>query len=231
MWGLNPITFTPLAILFGCPPMPVTEEASGFCELVVGEACLVQKLLLPREPLRGPNYEVTYLVRTFDEVGGDFLDYFLLSDGMLGIYVCDVVGKGLPAALYAAPAAGTLRSIKKTGEEPSAVLELFNKRLLVRPVPVRYCASQYAVFDPRRLELRLGNAGLPLWLHLSENGCSPIGKGGLPSKQGVVVEVYLAANKDQFVGRAKVIHVEPPGASSQACDFQFIEKPTHWILP
>lgn len=90
-------------------------------------------------------------------------------------------GKGLPAALYAALAAGTLRSIKKTGEEPSAVLELFNKRLLVRPVPVRYCASQYAVFDPRTLELRLGNAGLPLSLHLSENGCSPIGKGGLPS--------------------------------------------------
>jgi len=161
--------------------MPITEETSRFSELVVGEACLVQKLLLPHEPLRGPNFEVTYLVRTFDEVGGDFLDYFCLSDGMVGIYVCDVVGKGLPAALYAALAAGTLRSIKKTGEEPAGVLELFNKRLLVRPVPARYCVSQYAVFDPGTHELRMGNAGLPLPLHLSENGCAPVGEGGLPS--------------------------------------------------
>jgi len=34
-------------------------------------------------------------MRTFSEVGRDFLDYFFLADGKLGI---DVVGKGLPAA-------------------------------------------------------------------------------------------------------------------------------------
>lgn len=28
------------------------------------------------------------------------------------------------------------------------------------PVPSRYCASQYAVFDPRTFELRVANAGL-----------------------------------------------------------------------
>jgi sigma-B regulation protein RsbU (phosphoserine phosphatase) len=161
--------------------MPIATEPSGFSQLVVGEACLIQKLLVPREPLVGPNFEVTYLVRAFSEVGGDFLDYFSLSDGQLGIYMGDVVGKGLPAAMYAALAMGSLRSIKKTGEEPAAVLELFNKRLLVRPVPSRYCASQYAVFDPVTLELRLANAGLPLPLHLSASGCRPLGEGGLPS--------------------------------------------------
>jgi CheY-like chemotaxis protein len=161
--------------------MPVTKEPSGFSELVVSEACLIQKLLLPREPLLGSNFEVTYLARAFSEFGGDFLDYFCLSDGQLGIYMGDVVGKGLPAAMYAALAMGSLRSIKKTGEEPAAILELFNKRLLVRPVVSRYCASQYAVFDPVSLELRVANAGLPFPLHLSATGCRPLGGGGLPS--------------------------------------------------
>jgi CheY-like chemotaxis protein len=161
--------------------MPVTKEISGFSELVVSEACLIQKLLLPREPLLGPNFEVTYLARAFSEFGGDFLDYFRLSDGQLGIYMGDVVGKGLPAAMYAALAMGSLRSIRKTGEEPAAILELFNKRLLVRPVASRYCASQYAVFNPVSLELRVANAGLPLPLHLSASGCRPLGEGGLPS--------------------------------------------------
>ena len=73
---------------------PAAEKPRGFSELVVGEAVLIQKLLLPREPLREKNLEITYLMRTFAEVGGDFLDYFLLSNGKLGIYLGDVVGKG-----------------------------------------------------------------------------------------------------------------------------------------
>jgi len=53
--------------------------------------------------------------------------------------------------------------------------------LRVRPIPSRYCATQYAVYDPAKLELRLANAGLPLPLHLSANGCCTVGDGGLPS--------------------------------------------------
>ncbi len=161
--------------------MQGSEKVLGFTDLAVGEACLLQKLLLPREPLRGANFEVTYLVRTYTEVGGDFLDYFSLDDGKLGMYMGDVVGKGLPAAIYAALAVGTLRSIKKTGQGPSAILEQFNRCLRVRPVQSRYCASQYAVFDPETLTIRVSNAGLPLPLHLSAGGCSALGEGGLPS--------------------------------------------------
>jgi len=159
----------------------VAEKPAGFDELVVSEAVLIQKLLLPREPLRAPNLEITYLMQTYTEVGGDFLDYFLVSDGKLGFYMGDVVGKGLPAAMYAALAAGGLRAIHKTGTSPAAVLELFNKRLRVRPIPSRYCSTQYAVFDPATLELRMANAGLPLPLHLSAGSCCMIGEGGLPS--------------------------------------------------
>ena len=172
--------------------LPIVERPPAFSEVIVGEAVMIQKLLLPREPLRDANFEVTYLVRSFSEVGGDFLDYFLLSDGKVGIYLGDVVGKGLPAAMYAALAAGGMRAIHKTGENPSAVLELFNRRLRVRPVPGRYCATQYAVFDPATLVLHLANAGLPLPLHLSAAGCCTVGDGGLPSGlfDGATYEQY-----------------------------------------
>jgi phosphoserine phosphatase RsbU/P len=187
-----------------------TENASSFTDLAVGEACLLQKLLLPREPLRGPNFEITYLVRTYTEVGGDFLDYFFLDDGKLGIYMGDVVGKGLPAAMYAGLAVGTLRSLKKTGQEPAAVLEHFNKRLMVRPVPSRYCASQYAVFDPATLEFCVANAGVPLPVHLSAGGCSTIGGGGLPSG------LFEFAHYEQ-----QIIQLEPGDAVLLATDGLF----------
>jgi len=174
-----------------CEP-PAVETVSAFSEEACAEAALIQKMLFPREPLRATNLEITHLVQPFSEIGGDFLDYFLLSDGKLGVYLGDVVGKGLPAAMYGALAAGGMRAIHKTGQEPSAVLELFNRRLRVRPVPSRYCATQYAVFDPAKLELRLANAGLPLPLHMSASGCCTIGDGGLPSG------LFDSASYDQF---------------------------------
>jgi sigma-B regulation protein RsbU (phosphoserine phosphatase) len=157
------------------------SDVLGFSDLEQVEACLAQKLLLPREPLLASNFEVSYMVRTSRDVGGDFLDYFYLADERLGIYLGDVVGKGLPAAMFAGLAIGTLRSIHKTGEAPAAVLEVFNRRLRVRPDPFRYCATQYAVFDPLTLELCLANAGIPLPLHLSASGCRLLGEGGLPT--------------------------------------------------
>lgn len=171
------------------------DKESGFSEFIVGEAVLVQRSLLPREPLRTEGALVTYVMRTFHEVGGDFLDYFVLPDGKVGLYVGDVVGKGLPAALYAALAAGGLRAIHKTGTQPSDVLQTFNKRLRVRPIPYRYCTTQYAVFDPTTLELRVANAGLPRPLHLSEAKCCEIGDGGLPSG------LFDVATYDQYAIR------------------------------
>jgi hypothetical protein len=75
-------------------------------------------------------------------VGGDYLDYFSHPDGMIGMYVGDVSGKGPPAAMYAALAVITVRGIHKTGQHPAQVMALLNKRLLLRGIPARYTAIQ-----------------------------------------------------------------------------------------
>jgi hypothetical protein len=108
-------------------PMEVSRVATpgevlGFSDLEQVEACLAHKLLLPREPLLASNFEVSYMVRTSRDTGGDFLDYFYLADERLGIYLGDVVGKRLSAAMIAGLAIGTLRSIHKPGETPAEVL-------------------------------------------------------------------------------------------------------------
>ena len=150
-------------------------------EYEIEEARNLQRALVPGEPLRAHSVEVAHTLRPVVEVGGDFLDYFVLTDRTLGLYVGDVVGKGLPAALYAALAVGTLRGIHKTGQPPAAVLELLNKRLRTRAMPKRYCAVQYAVFDPATRALGYANAGLPGPLHISARGCRELRAGGLPS--------------------------------------------------
>ena len=118
------------------------------------EARLIQSSMLPEKSLRAGEVTVSHEFHPVDEVGGDFLDYFELSDGTVGLYLGDVSGKGLAAAMYAALAVGTLRGVHKTGQSPSAVLGLLNKRLLLRSLPRRHTAMQYAVFDPRSRRCR-----------------------------------------------------------------------------
>jgi DNA-binding response OmpR family regulator len=50
------------------------------------------------------------------------------------------------------------------------------------------------------------------------------------AKEGDLVEVYLARNEQQLAGKARVARIEWPGTPGQRVDFQFIDKPTDWIL-
>src|SRR5438552_11879689 len=104
------------------------------------EARAIQSVMLPEQALRAGGVRISHEFQPIAAVGGDFLDYFRLSDGTVGLYLGDVSGKGLPAAMYAALAVGTLRGVHKTGQQPDSVLALLNKRLTIRGVPRRYAA-------------------------------------------------------------------------------------------
>ena len=149
-------------------------------EQEVEEALAIQSAMLPTASLRAGKVAIMHQLRSVREVGGDFLDYFTLSDRSIGLYLGDVSGKGLPAALYAALAVGTLRGVHKTGTSPGDVLSLVNRRLAGRAVPRRYSAVQYAVFHPERGQMQIASAGLHGPLHLGRSGCRELHLSGIP---------------------------------------------------
>jgi len=157
----------------------LTRECS--CDEYAREARLIQSSLLPTKGLRHPSAEVAFRFIPFSDVGGDFADLFLLPDGLISIYLGDVVGKGLPAAMYGALVMGTLRGIHKTGTDTARVLSLLNARLVQRPISGRFCSTLYALFNPATGELIFSNAGMPLPLLASPTECRQLGNGGLPS--------------------------------------------------
>jgi sigma-B regulation protein RsbU (phosphoserine phosphatase) len=125
------------------------------------EARSIQGVMLPAESLRAGAVTISHEFQPVAAVGGDFLDYFELTDNSLGLYLGDVSGKGLPATLYAALAVGTLRGVHKTGTAPHNVLALLNRRLVLRGIPLRYAAIQYALFDPHSRGMHIASAGMP----------------------------------------------------------------------
>jgi phosphoserine phosphatase RsbU/P len=62
------------------------------------EARAIQSGMLPTQPLRLACITFSHEFQPAGLVGGDYLDYFSLPDGMIGMYVGDVSGKGWPAA-------------------------------------------------------------------------------------------------------------------------------------
>ncbi|PYQ66380.1 MAG: hypothetical protein DMF54_08045 [Acidobacteria bacterium] len=62
-------------------------------------AAAIQRQLLPRELPHTPGFELAGSTLPTRQVGGDYFDWFPLSDGRLGFVVADVSGKGIPAAL------------------------------------------------------------------------------------------------------------------------------------
>ncbi len=151
------------------------------CDEHAREAKIIQSSLLPSQGLRHESVEIAFRFMPFSDVGGDFADVFSLPNGFVGIYLGDVVGKGLPAAMYGALAMGTLRGIHKTGTDTARVLVQLNDRLVQRPILGRFCSTLYALFNPVARELIFSNAGMPLPLLVSATGYRQLGEGGLPS--------------------------------------------------
>jgi sigma-B regulation protein RsbU (phosphoserine phosphatase) len=144
------------------------------------EAQMIQQVMLPIEELQAGPVVVQHKFKPVNEVGGDFLDYYALPDGTIGLYVGDVCGKGLPAAMYAALTVGSLRGVHKTGQEPATVLAALNRRMTLRQVTNRYAALQYAVFDPVSGIMRIASAGMCGPFHVSPGGCQALELSGIP---------------------------------------------------
>jgi len=157
------------------------NELEAQREQELAEARAIQRGMLPQGALQTADATICYEFHPFYEVGGDFLDFFTLTDGVIGIYLGDVTGKGLPAALYAALAVGTLRGVHKTGTPPAAVLSTLNRRVMLRGVSSpRYAAVQYACFDSRTGILRISSAGMEGPVILSARGCRELELRGIP---------------------------------------------------
>ena len=151
------------------------------CDEHAQQAKLIQSSLLPVTGFCHESVEIVFRFMPFSEVGGDFLDFFCLPDGCIGIYLGDVVGKGLSAAMFAALVMGSLRGIHKTGTDTARVLSLLNERMLQRPILGRFCSTLYAIYNLATRELIFSNAGMPLPLLVSGSTFRQLGEGGLPS--------------------------------------------------
>jgi len=166
------------------------ENATLYERIERQEKRLEQDLALARElqfrllPQKLPvfkNAEVASRFVPARQIGGDLYDFLKYSgQGVTGIAVGDVSGKGAPAAIYAALVSGIARSHAQ--EEPSAagMLEAINLSLAERPIAAQYVSMIYAIWDDSQQILQLANSGLPRPLYCHDGTVEEIQATGLP---------------------------------------------------
>ena len=119
----------------------------------------IQMSLLPSGPVDLPGVSVTAMCVPAREVGGDYYDFFRLSDGRLGILIADVSGKGTSAAFYMAELKGLVLSLSQIHDSPRQLLIEVN-RLISDHLDTRsFITMTYAVLDVGAGALTYARAG------------------------------------------------------------------------
>jgi len=121
----------------------------------------IQQASLPEEVPTLEGWRITPYYRPAREVGGDFYDFHLLSEGRLGVVVGDATGKGVPAALVMSTTGGMLQLAARAlgSSSPGEVLAKVNEALLARIPPNMFVTCFYAILDPKSGRLIYANAG------------------------------------------------------------------------
>jgi phosphoserine phosphatase RsbU/P len=140
----------------------------------------IQMHLMPGVAPKIPGLEIALHFQPARELGGDLYDFLSYGRDRQVIVVGDVSGKGAPAALYAAMASGTLRSLAPLKLPTPEMIKRLNIMFLERKIEGHFITLTYAIWEPRTKTMSLANAGMPLPILVRKGQCRAIRAEGVP---------------------------------------------------
>ncbi|MEO8605030.1 MAG: SpoIIE family protein phosphatase [bacterium] len=139
-------------------------------------AAVIQRTLVPSVPPTMPGLQLAWRFQPCDRVGGDLFHFVPLPDGQLAVYVLDVSGHGVPAAMvtvsvsqFLSSTANHLVDAAGAALPPAAVLGLLDREYPIERFD-KYFTMAYALVDAVRGRMRYSLAGHPQPLLLRADG-------------------------------------------------------------
>ena len=129
----------------------------------------VQSKLLPNITPNSQNLEISALFVPAFEVGGDYYDFFKMSDERLGFVVADVSGKGITAAFIMAEIKGIFESLSKLLNNPKDILIKANEIIKGSLEKKNFVTAIYGIIDLTTGKVNLARAGHTPILYCSQN--------------------------------------------------------------
>jgi serine phosphatase RsbU (regulator of sigma subunit)/anti-sigma regulatory factor (Ser/Thr protein kinase) len=143
----------------------------------------IQRSLLPENIPACPPLEISASCQSALQVGGDFYDLIPAGDGAVLLVIADVMGKGVPAALFAAVLRSVIRSMPQLYSQPAELLMAVNRTIYADLSRVdMFATAQVVYLDPRGAKMVSASAGhCPLLFWQAErNEAVAVGQSGFP---------------------------------------------------
>src|SRR2546423_5307124 len=140
----------------------------------------IQESLLPRYFPPIPGFGLAGFCLSARHVGGDFYDVFEVARGRVLLVVADVMGKGIPAALFAATLHTLTRTMSEWTHEPAELLGRINRQMFEELSAVdMFITAQLVLLDTEKHSLTVASAGHCPLLIATKSGstiaCAPDG--------------------------------------------------------
>jgi serine phosphatase RsbU (regulator of sigma subunit) len=157
----------------------------------------IQKKILPS---KNPSFKQLEISATFIpafEVGGDYYDFFEISENKLGFVIADVSGKGISAAFIMAEIKGIFESLANTSLSPKEILINAN-RILKRTLDRKsFVSAAFGMLDLSTGKLSLARAGHCPILLIRDGNVQDIRPAGLGL--GLNYTHYFASTLEEIV--------------------------------
>jgi serine phosphatase RsbU (regulator of sigma subunit) len=142
----------------------------------------IQQSLLPKTFPDLSGFGLAGFCLSARQVGGDFYDVLPLSDQCVLLVVADVMGKGVPAALFAATLRTLVRTTVDWTRRPSELLGRINHQMFDELSGVdMFITAQLALVDLAKQRLVVANAGhCPLLMTNLEGETMSVSPEGMP---------------------------------------------------
>ncbi|MDD2494629.1 MAG: SpoIIE family protein phosphatase [Tissierellia bacterium] len=137
-------------------------------------------------PIKGMynGIKIDYLYESSEQLSGDFFDVYQIDKNNVGIYICDVVGHGVTAALLTIFVRQSLRSINLENKDSAKIIEQLHKTFLGLNLDYdKYISIFFGIYNKSTHEFQYVNAGhnsVPILLKSHSNEMEKLIAKGYP---------------------------------------------------
>lgn len=143
-------------------------------------AASIQKGLLPEKLPPGEKEKISIISQPARNMSGDYYDIITLPKNKIMIIICDVAGKGVPAAIVTVIIRTIVNMVAPQVKNASTVLNWVNRGLTGQVDIERYATMSCIIIDQEEKKLIYSNAGHHPSLLKRDDSVIEITKEGLP---------------------------------------------------
>lgn len=183
----------------------IQKDLQGHIQIMDAELDLARKIQFRLIPEKSILDNVSFYYKPMAKVGGDFFDFIQFRNpDLIGFFISDVSGHGVPAALVTSMIKTTLLQTASSSKSPADVLRQLN-RILISQSPANFITAFYGILNRKKRELEYSFAGHNPPLLITKKGTSPLPSAGKALPLAVLDNTSLKELRRDFLDQKIVL--------------------------